>query len=163
MLCSAGSSITPAAKLKKESNAFDCPVNIRRGEVCFVLSQCPSLLRVTTQCFKYPSPAVLWLCPAPEYSTWTSRGPRGHYPMHWPICAFFFLVHHLSPIAQSLGQRQGERHCGGKGLLHSFAELKKKKKTITFKSVGGPGLYNGERKLLADDICWKCFHIGGVK
>lgn len=40
---------------------------------------------------------------------------------------------------------------------------KKKKKTITFKSVGGPGLYNGERKLLADDICWECFHIGGVK
>lgn len=98
----------------------------------------------------------------------TALGPHvvheGITPCTGQFVPFFFLVHHLSLIAQSLGQRQGERHRGRKGLLHSFAELKKKKKkTITFKSVGGPGLYNGERKLLADDICWECFHIGGVK
>lgn len=66
----ASSTIIPALKLQKKSSTFDHSANIRREKVYFVLSQCPSLLQVAAQCFKYPTPAVVTRLQRLDPSPW---------------------------------------------------------------------------------------------
>jgi len=66
-----------------------------------------------------------------------------------------------SPVAQSPASEAGDGCHDVKGLLHFFAELNRN--NTTSKAVGGPGLHKQELKLLADDLRWECFYIGGVK
>lgn len=110
----ASSTIIPALKLQKKSSTFDHSENIRREKVYFVLSQYPSLLQVTAQCFKYPPSHLPTVLARLQH---LDPSHRGGFTLHTDQLMLLFGTLPF-PSSSELWSEAGKQTCWKRGFGH---------------------------------------------